>query len=66
MCRHEYVLAATNLFTHESFVYYKLLLDQLLDIYDVGAGRKLHCLFLDIMCHFAPYWHRWVPHHQQF
>lgn len=58
MCRHEFVLAAVNLFTAENFVYYELLLKKLLHMYDESKGRKLHCIFVDIACQFEAYWKR--------
>lgn len=61
VCRHEFVLVAVNLFTHENFVYYELMLEHLLNMYDTEKGRKLHSFFLDIVCQFDPYWRRCVP-----
>jgi hypothetical protein len=59
-CRHEFTLVAVNLFTHENFVYYELILERLLRMYDVEKGKKLMCFFLDIMCQFGPYWRRCI------
>ncbi|CAL8465393.1 g4929 [Coccomyxa elongata] len=61
VCRHEFVLVAVNLFTHENFVYHELLLDKLLRLYDETKGKKLHCFFLDIACQFQACWNRMRP-----
>ncbi len=58
VCRHEFVLVATNLFTHENFVYYEMIVEELLRLYDTEKGRKLHTFFLDIACQFDSYWKR--------
>lgn len=50
VCHHEFVLVAVNLFTNENFVYYELIVNELLRLYDSDKGRKLHTFFLDIAC----------------
>ena len=58
VCRHEFVMAAVNLFTEENFAYYDIMLDRLLKQYSEENGKQLICFFLDIACQFKPYWDR--------
>ena len=58
VCRHEFPMAAVNMFTEENFVYYDLMLERILRQYQDSPDRQLVCFFLDIACQFKGYWDR--------
>lgn len=55
VCRHEFILVAANLFTPECFVYYELLLQELLKDFQPVDLKELRYFFIDVACQFAPY-----------
>ena len=55
VCRHEFPMAAVNMFTEENFVYYDVMLQHIMQQYHAHPDRKLVCFFLDIACQFKGY-----------